>query len=574
LLLDLRIENFAIADQLNMQPGSGLNVLTGETGAGKSIIVGALSLVTGGRGDSELIRSNADSCLVEALFDISTNHRLQEILPVLGFEESEQLLLVREMNRSGKNRCRVNGRMCTVSTLAQIGKYLLHIYGQHDQQALFDSDNHLEWLDGFGQDELEENLNRTKELFIQFKQIIAHLQKVQRADKTRTERLDLLQYQLEELAGAQLQPDEDILLKQKRDILANAQRLIERLANAHRILSGDNQQENVLQGLAQVEKLVSEASAWSENLRSVREMVDGSLAQLQEAAFEIRKALDEIRHDPGSLQEVEDRLDLLNRLMRKYSRDLSGLISLKEEIESELEELKELEKDESELSEQLDKIRTRLAEEAERLSSKRQRLAEEFSHAVEEELKQLAMEYARFSVEVNQQPGDSPLALPVGDERYICSEKGLDQVRFCFSANPGEELKPLHKVASGGELSRLMLAVKSILVKGESIGTLVFDEVDAGIGGRTAVSVAEKLRIASGSSQVLVVTHLAQIASMADHHFQVEKISTEVGTQVHLNEMKTENDRIKEIARMLDGSMDEATLMHAATMLQKARKSS
>jgi len=549
MLTDLIIENFAIIDRLHVTFGSGFNVLTGETGAGKSIIIDAVGLVLGDRARPDIIRTGEDSASVEAVLDIADNPGVRGELVEAGFDDGEELLVRRIVSRSGRNRIYLNGSVATLGQLQQVASRLIVIYGQHEHQSLQRAGTHLELLDRFAS--LQETLRIYRGHYREVVDLTGRLEHLEQAERERRQRLDLLRFQSREIAEADPRPGEDEELAAERLLLQNA----ERLAAATR---GGYQSLYAAEGAVteRLDAAAGELESLAEvdpDLGRLAETIRGSLYAIEDVAGQLRDYADRLAFEPGRQQEVEERLALLIRLKRKYAPDIEAILSLREEVDREVEELDDLDASREGLGKALAAARENLKEAGEALSAGRQRAASALREKVEGELRALAMGNARFEMRL------TPLGEP--------GPQGLEEGAFYLAPNPGEEAKPLARIASGGELSRLMLAIKRAAPEADRMATLIFDEVDAGVGGEAATAVGEKLREVAGRSQVLCVTHLPQVAAFADRHYRVEKGRTGERTRTQLVCLDDES-RVREMARMLGGShVTEATLEHAREMI-------
>lgn len=568
MLLELHVRNFAIAERVDLTFRPGFNVLTGETGAGKSIVVDALLFLLGARTGSDVIRTGADGCLVEGLFDVKGLPHVGELLAEMGIDpDDDQLVLVREMSSSGRSRCRVNGRLVTVSALGRIAQYLVDVHGQHDHQSLLKPDAHLTWLDLYAGDEASELAARVAELWHRYKETVRRLTEWEAQSRERERRKDLLQFQLNEIDAAKLQVGEDEELRAQHSRLANAEKLYETLSAGYgRLREGFGNGMGAVDLLEEAVALLSEATGWLPELEQIVELLASASAQAGEAAHMLRHTRDQVQADPVALAQVEERLALIDRLQRKYGDDVAAILAYRDEIARELSSEELSDEGYERLVRERNALHDDLVQAASELSRMRQGAAARLQKEMKEELADLALESADFIVSITQSASDAPDAVTVDGERFACSERGIDRVEFLFTANPGESPRPLAKIASGGELSRTMLALKSLMARHDAVPTLIFDEVDAGIGGRTAGAVAQRIARLALSHQVLVVTHLAQIACVADHHMHVEK-ATSAGRTSSSVRVLTEEERVHEIARMLDGTTSETTLQRAKELL-------
>ncbi len=562
MLRELRIKNFAVIDQVALDFGPGLNVLTGETGAGKTIILNALGLVTGGRSSSDIIRHEEEEAVVEALFEeipATLRARLQE----RGYGVEDEVVIKRIVSRSGKNRVYLSGELCPLGFLSEVGGALIHIYGQHEHQALLKPEIHLALLDAYGglEEKAEEMKNKYQFLGLAWER----LRESQRLLAERRIHEELLRAQFGEISGARLRTGEDEELKAKRNVLIHAERLYQGCKESEEILYEG--EDALASRLGRSLQRLRELASIDAGLKEAVELLDASLAQLQEATSVLRRYTDRLHFEPGELEQLEDRLAEISRLKRKYNGSIEEILRMEERIKEELETMERKEEEIPALERSYDEARRSAWQAAEALSHERQRLAKKLKKELERETGSLGMPGTVFEVHFLGEEGveDDPPFLAGG--RRI-TDFGLDQVEFYFSPNPGEALKPLAKIASGGELSRLMLAIKSLVLTRGDIPTLLFDEVDAGIGGRVAEIVGKKLKKVAASHQVICVTHLPQIAALADGHCVVRKDTAKGRTFTEVKKLNAK-ERIEEIARMLGGmKITEKTRLHAEEMLK------
>lgn len=548
MLVDLSIRNLAIIDTLHVPFQPGLTILTGETGAGKSIIIDAVNLIMGGRASADLIRTGADEATVEAVFALPEGAPLAARLAEAGIECDGELLVKRVISRSGRNRVFVGGGLSTLAILADIARELINIYGQHESQTLLRTDNHLTLLDGFG------GLLSLREAYMavygDYRGTLDRIRTLEEGEREAARRLDLLSFQGGEIREAALRPGEDEDLERERGLLAHGEKLLCTSQEAYAALYGDD--GAVLDRLAEVKVKVAAIAGIDESLAPLLESLAGAAAQLEDAAITLRDYASRVEADPARLDQVEERLDLIRRLKKKYAPTLEEIIAYGQEADREIDSLANRERTRGELDAALQTLRKELAVKGAELSAKRRAAATELKKAMEREIHQLAMKHALFEVAFEEFP--EPRAT------------GLERAEFLFSPNPGEEPKPLSKIASGGELSRLMLALKQIHPESD-VPTLVFDEVDTGIGGATSALVGEKLKRVSRGQQVLCITHLPQVAAFADHHYQVEKRVEGGRTATAVTPLQGEA-RVAEMARMLGGvTITDRTLEHAREMI-------
>lgn len=561
MLRELRIKNFAIIDEVGLELKSGLNILTGETGAGKSIILNALGLIAGERGSADIIRNGEDEAVVEALFDYAPP-AVQSLLQDAGFEIDEELVVKRVLSRSGKNRIYLNGSLCPLSVLAQTGGALVHIYGQHEHHTLLQAETHLNLLDGFAGLASAEAM---KEKYQAFAQAWNELHQTRASAEQREREKALLEAQAEEIARARLRPGEEEEIRAAKNILAHSEKLqLGCRAGEELLYEGD---AAMIGGLGKYTSRLRELATIDPKLQPTVELLESSLAQLQEAAAALRRYAERIHFDPRALEQVEDRLAELQRLKRKYNGGVEHILGLHEQITASLGNLERSEEEIAGLEKAFAAARQAAWETAEKISQERQRAAKKLKREMEKEVKGLGMPETTFEVRfgIRDEKADEPPFF-IGGKKI--TERGVDQVEFYFSPNPGEPVKPLAKIASGGELSRLMLALKSLVLAPGVVSTLLFDEVDAGIGGRVAEIVGKKLKQVADHHQVISVTHLPQIAAMSDAHFVVHKAVEKGRTFTRVKEL-SERDRITELARMLGGvKITEQTRRHAEEMVR------
>ncbi|GFO69166.1 DNA repair protein RecN [Geomonas limicola] len=551
MLRELQISNLAIIDKLHVEFQPGLNILTGETGAGKSIIIDAVNLILGGRASSELIRSGAEEASVEALFDLTERPALAKSLAESGIECDGELLVRRVVSRGGKNRVFISGGLATTAMLAEISRGLINIYGQHDSQTLLKIDQHLRLLDGFaGSLKMREEFQAR---FEAYQKARGELEALEQGEREAARRLDLLSFQNEEIVAAKLYLGEEEELAEERGRLAHGEKLLSASQQAFDALYGDD--AALLGRLRRVIGSIAEVSAIDRNLAPVCDNLEGAYAQLEDASLTLRDYAAGVEADPGRLEQLDDRIDAINKLKRKYGADIAEILSYQEGIAAELAGLTGREETRDHLTAEIASLKDELTRLGKRLTDARRKGAAGLKEGMERELAELAMKHAVFETSFE------PLAEP---RAY-----GFERAEFLFSPNPGEPPRPLAKVASGGELSRLMLALKQLHPESE-VPTLIFDEVDTGIGGATSALVGVKLKKVAGAQQVLAITHLPQVAAFADQHLRVEKAVSDGRTSTCVQRLEGEG-RVAEVARMLGGAkITEKTLEHARELIQEA----
>jgi DNA repair protein RecN (Recombination protein N) len=568
MLRELRISNFAIIDNLNITFSEGLNVLSGETGAGKSIIVGALSLLLGGRASAEMIRAAADEAVVEALFEGESDGILGQKLEGWGIAGHDQLVIRRLISAAGKSRAYINGGVATIPMLNQLGADLITISGQHEHQTLLLVDKHIDMLDEFGSlMQLRDSVAEGYRRLVRIRQRSRELEALE-SDKQR--RTELLRFQLREIDQAAVKPGEEEDLREEKKILTHAQKLIDYAGAAHSgIYAGDGA---ILGGMREALARLKEITAIDASMAAPLDSLKTAFYQVEDVARALEEYLQRMHFDAGRLEAVETRLNEINALKKKYGQSVEEIFLYRDRARGEIEAMESSAAELSALTKEQQELGEKVFERARALSAKRAESAARLSGRVAGELAGLGMKRARFSAEVRPAPGpargESADVIALGDCRL--SEKGIDEVEFFFGPNPGEGLKPLAKIASGGELSRLVLAIKKVVAGGRA--TLIFDEVDSGIGGAVAEVVGRKLKDIAGRQQTICITHLPQIASFADCHHSISKMIQKGRTVTLVRNLDSLKEREDEVARMLGGTtITPKTREHAREMIRAAR---
>ena len=543
----LHIENIAIIEAADIEFAPGFNALTGETGAGKSIVIDSLSAVLGQRTSRELIRTGAEKAFVSAAF----SGMAPELTEELGIqpEADGTLLLQREIQTDGKNVCRVNGRPVTVGQLRALGARLLNIHGQHDGQQLLDEEQHIVYLDSFGR--VESLAITYAEKYKNFTDIRRQIGALQMDEAEKARRVDTLQYQIEELRRAKLTPGEEEELTARRGMLRNAEKFLDAVTGADYALNGDDSGGGALSALRQAQDALSGVRHLDDAFGQLYERLGETYSEVYDIAATVEDKRGELDVSPGELDRVESRMDLLYRLKKKYGATVEDMLDYQARCEAELAQIEDAGDTLARLEQALSKAEKGARQAAQALSDARKAAAERLTAQILAELQQLDMGKIRFAVDFAEKPLDSD---------------GMDTVRFLMSANVGEELRPIHKIASGGELARIMLAMKNVLSEQDHVGTMVFDEVDTGVSGRAAQKVAEKMARISRRKQVLCVTHLPQLAAMADTHFSVEKGERGGRTYTEVRRLDREQRR-RELARLTGGSHVSQTMLDGAEEL-------
>jgi DNA repair protein RecN (Recombination protein N) len=572
LLTYLTVRNFAIIDQLELRPSKGFNALTGETGAGKSIIIDAVSTLLGGRADTDQIRAGTGQALIEGVFSPPAELYEGAILPILQenglpADDHGELILAREINRRGRNICRVNGRLVTLALLRQIGEALVDIHNQGEHLSLLRVRQHVDFLDRYAalqrqRAEIEASVRRWHETRGELKSLL-------RDERELARRVDLLQFQVKEIAAAKLQDGEEEELAGELRVLGNAQKLITQTDSLYRSLSeGEGLGDSILDRLGEASAGLGRLVELDPRLREQHESLTEICSRLGDIAAGLRSYAEEVEHDPERLQQVEERLDLIQHLKRKYGDSIEEILAFAAKAAQELDGLGHSEERIEELSALEAKLLAEIGELAGEISKRRQQAADSLAESMEAELEELGMQKARFAVSLAQREADDGVL--VDGKRYAFDSTGIDHVEFLISPNVGEPLKPLPKIASGGETARLMLAMKTVLSRVDDIPVLIFDEIDAGLGGRAGAVVGRKLWALASSHQVLCVTHLPQIAAFSDAHYLVAK--AEHGARTVTTVEKLESDRrTQELAQML-GTESKATHLSAVEMRAEVEK--
>ncbi len=574
MLTELIIHDFAIIDELRLQFAPGFNVLTGETGAGKSIILDAMTLVLGGRADTTMVRAGCETAVVEATFKL--DDKLQAvILPLLeneGLDDIEagpgSLVLARELRLNGRNYARVNGRSVSLNLLREIAEPLVDIHGQGEHLSLLQPRSHLPLLDAYAG--LQKAQRGLAQEVGKLHQLQRELQSLRRDERLLAQRMDMLQFQIDEIEAAYLQPGEEEELRTERERLANAEHLTRAAAEAIALLGGDEDDEarTVVDQMGHAERALTQLARFDESQIPRLELLQGLAFQISELATDLQGYLEELEFNPARLNQVEERLELINTLKRKYGPDIPAILAQQEKAATELEQITHSEERMATLEKEQEAMLRQLGKLAFALSQKRKEAANNLAQMVVSQLADLKMDGARFEVDFAYAP--DPQGVYVGEERLAFDQMGIDRAEFLISTNPGEPLKPMVKVASGGETARLMLALKTALAQVDATPTLIFDEIDQGIGGRVGDIVGRKLwgLTAVAHHQVIVVTHLPQLAGYGDCHFHVSKGQAQARTITRV-EALDRNGRIIELAAML-GTQDEHARNGAAAILDQA----
>lgn len=558
MLQELAIKNFAIIDALTISFDGGMTVLTGETGAGKSIIIDAVGLLAGGRASSDLIRHGENKTVVQGLFEMPDTPYLFDLMNDYGITpDRDQVVLQRELSNNGKNVTRVNGTLVTVAVLREIASHLIDIHGQNEHQELMNPQKHLYLLDQFGDESLAALLHAYEESYAEYQQIQTERSNLMLDEQQNIQRIDLLTFQINEIEQANLTDDnEEAALIEERNLLANYQRILQGLTTLYAVLQGD--EGNVIDQVGIGLEAIQRIESFGKNYQDLATNISESFYQLQDAAATIRNEMDEMSYDEGRLNEIELRLETLKQLKRKYGSTIKEIKAYYEAIVVELDMISNKESYLNQLQKRYDKAYVILIQVGADLTKKRREMGRKLEIEVQNQLKELYMDKATFQV--------------VFKEQEAIRSNGLHDVEFYIAPNVGEPPKPLAKIASGGELSRMMLAMKTIFTQTQGITSIIFDEVDTGVSGRVAQAIANKIHVVSEHSQVLCITHLAQVAAISDQHFFIEKAVIEERTYTHVEKI-TGTKRTAEIACMLAGTeITDLSIAHAEELLNLAKK--
>ena len=560
MLQSLYLENIALIEKLGIELFPGFNVLTGETGAGKSIIIDAVNFVLGERTSRDLIRNGAARAKVEAVFNLNEGDAAFAALDALGIEyDGNELILSRELSAAGRNACRVNGTLVPVASLKSVSDTLVDIHGQHEHQALLDAENHISYLDAYCHAEslpiiekIDVIVSRRSELMLKRNSGFA-------SEREREREMDMLRYQIEEIASANLEAGEEERLNAEKTVLPNAERIRTALETAHMALSGA-EEGSALSAIDTARRSMRDIAALNKDYEALGDKIEELYYAAEDVSFVLRDTSENVESDMQRLEEIEQRLKLISDLKRKYGRTVEDVIDFGKDAGTKLNELENAEALAAELDAKLDKLKAEYNVAADELSKVRRAAGDRLKRDVLNELKDLGMAKAMFDVALSDASGGEP------------RKGGRETAEFMLSANPGEPLKPLEKVASGGELSRIMLCFKSIFADNDRVPTLIFDEIDTGISGRTAAVVGEKMLGIAKKHQVICVTHLAQIAALAEAHLMVRKYDDGKNTFVETRQLN-EEEKVQRIAQMMDGESDSpSALTHARELIARADK--
>lgn len=560
MLQSLYLENIALIEKLGIELFPGFNVLTGETGAGKSIIIDAVNFVLGERTSRDLIRNGAARAKVEAVFNLNEGDAAFAALDALGIEyDGNELILSRELSAAGRNACRVNGTLVPVASLKSVSDTLVDIHGQHEHQALLDAENHISYLDAYCHAESLPIIEKIDAIVSRRNELMLKRNSGFSSQREREREMDMLRYQIEEIASANLEAGEEERLNAEKTVLLNAERIRTALETAHMALSGA-EEGSALSAIDTARRSMRDIAALNKDYEALGDKIEELYYAAEDISFVLRDTSENVESDMQRLEEIEQRLKLISDLKRKYGRTVEDVIDFGKDAGTKLNELENAEALAAELDAKLDKLKAEYNVAADELSKVRRVAGDRLKRDVLNELKDLDMAKAMFDVALSDASGGEP------------RKGGRETAEFMLSANPGEPLKPLEKVASGGELSRIMLCFKSIFADNDRVPTLIFDEIDTGISGRTAAVVGEKMLGIAKKHQVICVTHLAQIAALAEAHLMVRKYDDGKNTFVETRQLN-EEEKVQRIAQMMDGESDSpSALTHARELIARADK--
>ena len=555
MLLEISIKNFAIIEAISLNFEKGMTVLTGETGAGKSIIIDAMNMMLGARATTDVIRHGAPKAEIEGLFSVENSHALQMIFDEQGIELGDEIIIRREILQNGRSVSRVNGQMVNLSVLRSIGQYLVDIHGQHDQEELMRPQLHIQMLDEFGDTDFLELKQTYQTNFDAYRQMRKQLLEIKKNQEEHKARIEMLEFQMAEIESASLQPGEDLKLNQERDKLLNHKNIADTLTNAYTML--DNEEFSSLANVRSAMNDMESLEEYDAEYREISTSLSESYYVLEDVTKRLEDIIEDLDFDGNRLMQIESRLDLIHAITRKYGGNVDDVLLYFAKITEEYNLLTGNNLSSEDMEAELKQLEVSLVDLASKLASARHNLAQQLEIEIQQELKDLYMDKARFQVQFT---------------KGKFTREGNESVEFYISTNPGEDFKPLVKVASGGELSRLMLAIKSAFSRKEGKTSIVFDEVDTGVSGRVAQAIAQKIHKIGQNGQVLAISHLPQVIAIADYQFFIEKISNDHST-VSTVRLLTVEERVEEVAKMLAGeNVTEAALSQARELLQSKEK--
>lgn len=568
MLKSLEIKDYALIDHIQIEFEKGLNIITGETGAGKSILIDAMSLLLGERASIEVIRKGSQKSVVEGIFEVEGNKKVKSLLEENDIEFLPELIIRREISLKGSNRCFINDSPVPLNLIKEIGDLLVDLHGQHEHQSLLKTETHIDFVDDYSSN--EKLLNEYQSLYHQLKRKKAELNELRNKEASLKEKKEIYQFQINEIDLVNPLPQEDEQLIEELNVLENSEKLLLLSDEIYNLIyESDNSVNDIL---GEVKHKLSQLSSIDKSMLEAEGECESALTIIKELASTIRTYKSKIDIDPKEVEEKRERLAAINLLKKKYGGTLQKVIEYREKIGNEFNLAENFSEEIAGYEKQLREIRKQTGEAAQRLSESRKKNAKKIETEVKKVLSQLGIAEPQFEIRINHQLADEGGDfIPINSKKYLYSEKGIDEVEFFISTNPGEDLKPLIKVASGGEVSRIMLSLKTILAKNDKLPILIFDEIDTGISGRIAQKVGLALKDLASYHQIIAITHLPQIAAMADHHFVVEKIQEDNRVVSHIKKLD-EQEHIKEVAKLLSGEkVTDASIQSALQLIKSSR---
>jgi len=564
MLKTLQIKDYALIESINIEFGKGLNIITGETGAGKSILIDAMGLLLGERASTEVIRRGAAKSIVEGVFDVTNNKKVKTILTENDIDYSDELILRREISSKGSNRCFINDTPVTLNLIKEAGNLLVDLHGQHEHQSLLRTETHIDFLDEFGN--IDEGLTSYRKTFHALNEKIAELKTVSSKEEILNEKKDLYSFQLKEIDEVSPMPDEDTKLTDELKILENAEKLLELSSDVYSKLYEN--ESSVFDTLVNAGNEIKELARIDKSLGDIYNDYESAKTLISEISSSVRSYKDNLEIDPEKIEGIRTRLSAITMLKKKYGGSVKSVLEYREKISAELELAENFEEKIKALETEITQLRRQCGSEAENISQIRKKIAAKICKEVEASLKFLGIENSIFNVNIRQEECSNGTVQYIthGNKNYKCSSKGFDEVEFFISTNLGEEAKPLVKVASGGEVSRIMLALKSTLAKNDKLPLLIFDEIDTGVSGRIAQKVGQALKELAKFHQIIAITHLPQIAGLGNIHFAVEKRVTDERVISSIRCLSTE-ERVKEVAKLMSGEEITETSLNGAREL-------
>ncbi|MFN3873783.1 MAG: DNA repair protein RecN [Ignavibacterium sp.] len=568
MIKSLEIKDYALIDHIQIEFEKGLNIITGETGAGKSILIDAMSLLLGERASTEVVRKGAQKSVVEGIFEVEGNKKVKSLLEENDIEFLPELIVRREISLKGSNRCFINDSPVPLNLIKEIGDLLVDLHGQHEHQSLLRTETHIDFVDDYSSN--EKLLNEYQSLYHKLKRKKAELNELRSKESSLKEKKEIYQFQINEIDSVNPLPDEDEQLVEELNILENSEKLLLLSDEIYNLIYESDNSVNDM--LGEVKHKLSQLSSIDKSMLEAEGECESALTIIKELASTLRAYKSKIDIDPKEVEDKRERLAAINLLKKKYGGTLQKVIEYRAKIGSEFNLAENFSEEIAEQEKQLKELQKQTGEAAQKLSEARKKNAKKIETEVKKVLLQLGITEPQFEVRITSQPSDDDEDfILINSKKYLYSEKGIDEIEFFISTNPGEDLKPLVKVASGGEVSRIMLSLKTILAKNDKLPLLIFDEIDTGVSGRIAQKVGQALKDLASYHQIIAITHLPQIAAMADHHFVVEKIQENNRVVSHIRKLN-EDEHIKEIAKLLSGEkVTDASIQSAIQLIKSSR---